>query len=203
MATTMTDFAGVQETVFHPCQEKIQEFTEVIARCTPSLYGQALRRLGNVADAEDAIQDAFLSAYTHLKQFRAESQMSTWLTTIVINSSLMKIRRRPRQTHVPLESEDQERENHPLSERLPEPGPSPEDMCRKRELREMLGRLLAQLSPKLRQAFQMREVDGLSIRDTARILNVPVGTVKARTARARAILKQLAGKNSRGAQAAF
>jgi len=69
-----------------------REMQDVLSRCLPSFYRKAYRHLGNAADAEDAVQDALLSAYKHLDQFKGQSQMSTWLTTIVINCARMHLR---------------------------------------------------------------------------------------------------------------
>ena len=92
--------------------QEIQELTNIFAGRLPSLTRIAARLVGNAADAEDAIQDAFLSAYTHLDQFRGQAQMSSWLTTIVINAARMKVRARPRQVHIPLELENR-KQDHP------------------------------------------------------------------------------------------
>ncbi|HEV2730277.1 MAG TPA: sigma-70 family RNA polymerase sigma factor, partial [Terriglobales bacterium] len=85
------------------CDGAAREMEDIISRHLPSLYKSAYRFLGNAADAEDAVQDALLSAFKHLDQFRGESQMSTWLTAIVINSARMQLRRRRRQLHVSLD----------------------------------------------------------------------------------------------------
>src|SRR5579864_7861345 len=76
-------------------QRRVQELTDIITSHSLCFRRVALRHLGNVADAEDAVQDAFLSALTHVDQFKGKAKMSTWLTTIVINSARMKLRRRP------------------------------------------------------------------------------------------------------------
>ena len=196
MATTAADFNCAQKSALQHSQG-IQELTEVIARRSPLFYARALRQLGNEADAEDAVQDAFLSAYTHLNQFKGQAQMSTWLTTIVINSARMKARQRPRQLHIPLDQQDQEQGYPTLAERLSDHQPGPEEICRRQELAEILDRLSARLSPALRTTFQLRELDGLSTREAAHALGVPAGTVKARVARARRQLKSLA-QNSLG-----
>ena len=75
-------------------QSKVQELTDVITRHSARFRRIALGHLSNVADAEDTVQDALLSALTHVHQFRGQATMSTWLTTIVINSARMKLRRR-------------------------------------------------------------------------------------------------------------
>ena len=164
---------------------------DVLSRCLPSFYKKAYRHLGNAADAEDAVQDALLSAYKHLDQFKGQSQMSTWLTAIVINCARMHLRRRPRQTHLSLDERFGEEQEYSLAERLAHSGPSPEDECRSSELDRRLTLFAEQLSPPLRKAFQLRDLDGLSTSEAARILGVPDGTVKARVSRARAKLRRL------------
>src|SRR6202165_1802861 len=163
---------------------------DVFSRYLPLLYRTAYRYLANAADAEDAVQDALLSAYKHLDQFKGEAQMSTWLTAIVTNSARMHLRRRPRQIHVSLDEKSAEDQEYTVSDRLADARPSPEDECRKSELGTCLKQFVEQLSPPLRKAFQLRALDGLSTSEAARILRVPEGTVKAQLARARARLRR-------------
>jgi RNA polymerase sigma-70 factor (ECF subfamily) len=168
-----------------------REMEEIVSRHLSSLYKSAYRFLGNTADAEDAVQDALLSAYKHLDQFRGESQMSTWLTAIVNNSARMQLRRRPRQVHVSLDDRIGEEQEYPISERLAHHGPNPEDVCRNSESNARLRELATQLSPSLRKAFQLRALDGLTTAEAARVLGVADGTLKAQLSRARAKLKRL------------
>jgi RNA polymerase sigma-70 factor (ECF subfamily) len=166
-----------------------EEFDNVVARHLPMFYNRALRYLGNAPDAEDAVQDALLSAYTHLAQFRGQARLSTWLTTIVINSARMQLRRR-RVTYLSLDQEVGE-ESLALSERLPDSRPDPEDVCSRSEAHGRLLKLSEQLSPTLRRAFQLRDLDGLTTAETAGLLGVPEGTVKAQLARARLKLSRI------------
>jgi RNA polymerase sigma-70 factor (ECF subfamily) len=168
-----------------------QQLEQILSSGLHALYRRAYRLLGNAADAEDAVQDGLLAAYTHLEQFKGRSQISTWLTTIVLNCARLQIRRRPRQLPVSLDESTGELQPVSVSERLADHRPNPEDECRKSELSARLTQLHSQLSPTLRRTFQLRDVDGLSIRETARILGVPTGTVKAQSARARKRLKEL------------
>ena len=158
---------------------------KVLSLNLPSFYRCALRLLGNKADAEDAVQEALLAAHRHLHQFRGQSQMSTWLTTIVYNCARMQLRKRPRQIHLPLDEQIGENEKYLISERLADTRPSPEDECRNSELAAHLRKCTALLSPRLRRTFQLRVLDGLSIFETAQVLGLPHGTVKAQLARAR------------------
>jgi RNA polymerase sigma-70 factor, ECF subfamily len=170
------------------------EMLSVVSHCLPSLYRYAYRLLGNKTDAEDAVQDALLAAYKHLNQFRGDSQLSTWLTTIVINCARMHLRKRSRYIHVSLESRIGEDQEYSLSETLVDHRANPEDECHRSTLNARLMKAAAQLSPTLRKTFHLRFVDHLSVCETARVLGVPTGTVKAQTARARAkLLKAMRG----------
>jgi RNA polymerase sigma-70 factor (ECF subfamily) len=168
-----------------------KQLKQLLAGGVPPLYRVAYRILGNRADAEDAVQDALLAAYTHLDQFRGQAKISTWLTTILLNCARLQLRRRPRHIHVSIDESSEELQPVSVSERLADNRPNPEDQCRESELRERLTHFHRQLSPTLRRTFRLRDVDGLSIRETARILGVPTGTVKAQLARARKRLKEL------------
>src|SRR5579862_85458 len=144
-----------------------QQLDEILSGGLHPLYRRAYRLLGNAEDAEDAVQDGLLAAYTHLNQFRGQSQISTWLTAIVLNCARLQLRRRPR--HFPMSLDESIGELRPvsLSERLADHRPSPEDDCRESELSARLTQLHSQLSPTLRRTFLLRDVDGLSIRETA------------------------------------
>ena len=168
-----------------------ETFGHILSSGLPSLYRGAYRLLGNAADAEDAVQDALLAAYTHLDQFRAQSKMSTWLAAIVHNSARMHLRRRLRHVHVSLDESTGEAEEHYALQQLTDRKPSPEDECWNGELGRRLTHFQSELTPTLRKMFQLRDVDGLSIREAARILGVPLGTVKAQSARARKKVRQL------------
>src|SRR5580700_1372833 len=166
--------------------ESAQEMQRVLSRSLPTFYRRAYRCLGNATDAEDAVQDALLSAYRHLGQFRGQAQLSTWLTTIVTNAARMQLRRR-RGSYLSLD-EEQGEDGLTFSERLPDSKPSPEEVCSTVEARDRLVEGVKRLSPKLRQAFQLRDIDGLTTKEAALVLGVPQGTVKAQLARARATL---------------
>src|SRR5436309_15172819 len=111
-----------------------REMEDVLSRRLPSFYRSAYRFLGNAADAEDAVQDALLSAYKHLDQFRGQAQVSTWLVAIVSNCARMQLRRRPRQIQVSLDEQFGDEQENTLSERLVDLGPTPEEEYRKAEL---------------------------------------------------------------------
>src|ERR1700733_7195927 len=175
-------------------EKETLEMQDVLSECLPAFYRRAYRYLGNEADAEDAVQDALLSACRHLDQFKGQSKMSTWLTAIVINSALTQLRRRPRQTHPSLDEQFGEEPGYSLSERLADCRPSPEDECIKSELYEHLMHFVEELPPASRYAFQLRDLEGLTINEAAQILGVAEATVKAHVSRARARLRLLIGQ---------
>lgn len=169
--------------------ENAREFENVVSRNLPIFYKMAFRSVGNDPDAEDAVQDALLSACRHLAQFRGQARMSTWLTAIVINAARLQLRRR-RGVYVSLEQQSGE-DGLSFSEQLPDSKPGPEEACYASEARDRLLAATRQLSPTLRGAFQVHDIDGLTAKEVATALGVPEGTVKARVARARAKLARI------------
>jgi RNA polymerase sigma-70 factor (ECF subfamily) len=191
MQATAVSIGDQQEIDIPAAEKETRELQDAFSRCMPLLHRTAYRYLGNAADADDAVQDALLSAYKHLDQFRGQAQMSTWLVAIVSNCARMQIRRRPRQIHVSLNDQFGDEEGYTLAERLMHRGPTPEEEYRKAELHERIVKFVEELSPPLRRAFQLRDLDGLSTSEAGHILGVVDGTVKAQVARARAKLTHL------------
>ena len=178
-------------------EEETRESQDVFSRHLPLLYRTAYRYLGNAADAEDAVQDGLLSAYKHLDQFRGQAQMSTWLVAIVSNCARMQLRRRPRQLHLSLHEQFGDEQGYTVSDRLADCGPSPEEAYQDAELHERIMQFAEELSPTLRRAFQLRDLDGLTTSEAAQILGVVDGTVKAQVARARSSRALCAGRSLR------
>jgi len=191
MQATAVSIGNDQDIDIPAAEKETRDPQDAFSRYLPLLHRTAYRYLGNAADAEDAVQDALLSAYKHLDQFRGQAQMSTWLVAIVSNCARMQLRRRPRQIHVSLNDRFGDEEGYTLSERLAHFGPSPEEEYREAELHEHLMQFVEELPPSLRRAFQLRDLDGFSTSEAAQILGVVEGTVKAQVARARAKLTHL------------
>jgi len=169
--------------------ERRLEFDGLLDHLLPRFRRMALRWLRNPDDAEDAVQDAMLSALRHLDQFDGRSQMSTWLTAILRNAVLMQIRRRPR-GQMPLFGADSE--NGPPSpvETLADPRPTPDQVLENRQLRYLIRRLRNTLPRHQQAVLNLRTQADFSIRDVAKALNIPEGTVKAQLARGRANLRE-------------
>jgi RNA polymerase sigma-70 factor (ECF subfamily) len=171
----------------------------LFARNNRALYQTALRLLGNPEDAEDALQEGMLAAYRNLRHFEGRSQFSTWLTRIVINAALM--RRRSAKARPAVSLDDTPREDElPASERFADDGPDPEQVFASTELREIISENLEELSPLLRTAFVLREVQGYSTGEAAKKLGVTENTLKARLWRARHQLAERLGRRLRRIQ---
>ncbi len=190
MRSLQAEVVQAQGADLAPGRSSTPEMLHALLQGLPSLYRCAYRLLGNKADAEDAVQDALLAAHKHSNQFRGDAQISTWLMAIVINCARMQLRKRSRHKHLSLDSGVGEDQEYSLSDMLVDERPNPEDHCHKSDLRARMMKSAARLSPTLRRAFHLRYVDHLSVCETARVLGVSVGTVKAQTARARAKLLQ-------------
>src|ERR1700691_908623 len=108
-------------------EHKRGELHDAVSRYLPLFHRRAYGYLGNLHDAEDAVQDALLSAYKHLDQFKGSAKMTTWLTTIVTNSALTQLRKRPRQPHSSLDEPLAHDQDSCLSDRLADVRLSPED----------------------------------------------------------------------------
>src|SRR5580658_694277 len=156
----------------------------LFARDNRALYQTALRVLGNPEDAEEALQEGLLSAYRNLPRFERRSQFSTWLTRIVINAALMRRRSKRARPAVSLDDFVSEGEL-PLAERFADEGPNPEQLYAGTELGDRMNKKLAEISPLLRTAFWLREIEGLSAEEAAQVLGVSRNTLKARLWRAR------------------
>ncbi len=156
----------------------------LFARNTRAMYQTALRVLGNPEDAEEAVQEGLLSAYRNLPRFERRSQFSTWLTRIVINAALMRRRSKRARPAVSLDEVVAEGEL-PLAERFADDGPNPEQLYAGTELGDRMNKKLAEISPLLRTAFWLREIEGLTAEEAAQVLGVSRNTLKARLWRAR------------------
>jgi RNA polymerase sigma-70 factor, ECF subfamily len=157
------------------------------------LYRTAFRQLGNHEDAEDAVQDALLSAFCHLSQFEGRSQMSTWLVRIVINAARMRLRKRPRQAALSIDEIGNQQEDT-VWDQFADARPGPEESYRETELRELLNVQLKCLSPSFRDAVQLVYLDGFNGQEAAQALGIRQSALKSRISRARA---QLASNLSR------
>jgi RNA polymerase sigma-70 factor (ECF subfamily) len=191
---------GSQETLIARAQAGDQDAIEqLFSHLSPALYQTALRLMGTPEEAEDVMQEGMLSAYRNLRRFEGRSQFSTWLTRIVINAALMRLRSRRARPTVSLDEQLADDDDMTFAEQFPDASPSPEQIVARRELEDLLRRNLATLSPVLRSAFELREMEGLSTEEAAESLGISQGTLKARLHRAKRQLSSLIGRALRPA----
>lgn len=159
-------------------------FGLLVERYQNKVYHQALRMVSNPEDAWDVAQEAFFKAWQGLPRFQGESAFSTWLYRLTNNAAIDLLRREKR--HRGGQSLDDEA--LPLASLLADPAPTPQQQLEQKELLSAVEEGLARLSEEHRQVLVLREVNGLSYEEIARALELSVGTVKSRIARARTAL---------------
>ena len=163
----------------------VTSFNQLVLAYQSQLYNVAYRILGDAAAAADATQEAFLSAFTHIKDYRGGS-FKSWLLRTVTNACLDALRYQKRRPSQSLEAEDDE---HSLADVLPSEEEGPERAAERRELRCFIERAALTLPPDQRITFVLSDVHGLSYQEIAQVMNVSLGTVKSRLSRARAKLR--------------
>jgi RNA polymerase sigma-70 factor, ECF subfamily len=145
------------------------------------------RILRNREDAEDAVQNALLDAFRNLNSFQGRSRFSSWLTRIAMNAALMRLRVSRREPAISLDEVSETGETQPRTH-LVETRPNPEEEYLSKESQVLIQKGLKKLSPLYVEVLQLLGTQELSAKDAAGLLEVPVGTVKARLHRARAKL---------------
>ena len=171
----------------------VSAFEQLVGRYDRKLLRIAQHVTHNREDAQDAVQEAFLKAFQHLAQFREDSQFSTWLIRITVNQSLMKLRKQRSVREVSLD-EDFQTDGDILPIEVADWAPNPEERYRTSELRDILAKMLEDVQPILRTVFVLRDIEGLSIVQTAEVLDLSHTAVKARLWRARLQLRERLNK---------
>jgi RNA polymerase sigma-70 factor (ECF subfamily) len=161
-----------------------EAFEEMFVASRQKFVATAHAILRNREDAEDAVQNAFLSGYLHLRSFEGRSALRTWFTRIVMNAALMIQRKRKPSMIQPLAENSNSCEFN-WTENIPASEPDPEMVHAERETFECINEILAEMKPVLRQAFTMTYFDELSGPEASAVLGVSAGTFKARLFRAR------------------
>ncbi len=170
-----------------PASQEWEAVQEMFLASRPKFIGLAYSILRNKEDAEDAVQDAMLSAYRHLRSFEGRSAFTTWFTRIVFNAALM-IRRKRKLARIEFFPNFAESDDTPWTERIPAPQPDPEMACAEAETFRSIDEVLQKMSPLLGQAFTMAYYDELSFEEAGAALGVTTGTFKSRVYRAKQYL---------------
>jgi RNA polymerase sigma-70 factor, ECF subfamily len=160
-------------------------FEVLMRRYNQRLYRIARMILRNDGEAEDVMQDAYVRAYQHLRQFAGKSSFATWLTRIAIHEALARKRRRGRMEE--LDALPHHGDDMPI---LQSPGPSPEDGTARSQMRELLEHAIERLPEAYRSVVVLREVEEMSVAETAAGLGLTEAVVKTRLHRAHAMLRK-------------
>lgn len=167
----------------------VDAFTALVNRYEANVFRLARHITQNPEDAEDVLQETFLKAYQHLKDFQGASKFYTWLVRIAVNQSLMKLRKRKSDASVSLD-EPYDTGEETVTREIAVWDPTPESTYSREEIRAILEKAVDSLPPAFRAVFLLRDVEDLSTEETAAALNLSVPAVKSRLLRARLRLRE-------------
>lgn len=166
-----------------------QAFEKLLLEHEKNVYNLCYRMAGNPDDALDLSQEAFLKAWRALSTYQFDAAFSTWLYRLTTNVCLDFLRKRNRQAHSSLTTEDENEEPREYS--VPDPAPGPEEQAVSSWQQEAVQAAMQQLPEDYRLVLQLRVVEDLPYEQIADVMGIPVGTVKSRLSRARLQLKKL------------
>ncbi len=163
-------------------------FRQLVAQYEHKVYRLALKMMREPQDAEDVLQETFINVFRHLDSFRGDADFSTWIYRIATNASLMKLRAKK-----PIASLDEpvDGETESLPYALVDWSATPEEMLLTHETRAQMEEALARLPETLRAVFVLRDIEGLNVEETARVLDISQANVKTRLHRARLALREV------------
>ena len=165
-------------------------FGELCERYVKRAFRVIHRIMRNREDAEDALQDCLLNAFTHVKDFDQRSRFANWLTSIAINAALSKLRTNHWKREVSVKEPNPRGELERYSE-IPDDAPDPEETYRLRERREILNTAILGLRPKARRVVELHQLQEHSLRETAQILGISTAAVNAQMFHARVGLHRM------------
>ena len=165
-------------------------FCELIRPYERRVFAAAFAILRNEADAEDVAQEAMLKAFKHIRQFRGESRFSTWLIQITVNEARMRRRKEHAELMEPIADREDQEGNYTPRE-FADWREIPLETLERKEVRQKLAEALASLGEKYREVFVLRDMQHLSIEETANALGISTASVKTRLLRARLMLRDL------------
>ena len=160
---------------------------ELLVRYQPHLYRFGLRMCGNVEDAGDIVQESLISMARSVRDFRGDSSISSWLYTI---ARRFCIKKRRRSKFAPAREESLDAPGSEAGQRVADPAPTPEQTAADRELATVLTHAIDALDPPQREVLVLRDVEGLSAPDVAKVLGISVDAVKSRLHRARVAVRE-------------
>ena len=167
----------------------IAAFSELVTHYDRRVFRIAKQITQNDDDAEDVLQETFLKAYSHLEEFQGNSKFYTWLVRIAVNEALMRLRKRRSDKTVPLDEPVDTGEDEVVRE-IAVWDENPEDRYSREELGQILDEAIRGLKPLYRTVFILRDIEEMSIEETAEALNLSISAVKSRLLRARLQLRE-------------
>lgn len=177
--------ASQAELVRLACGGDKEAFYSLVHPCERAVYVAAISILNNPADAEEVAQEAVLKAFANLAQFRGEAKFSTWLVQITINEARTRLRKDRRHLYESVDEQQTDEEGDYFPKDFADWREVPSETLQRAELRQALKQAIAGLAPKYREVLILRDVQHLSIEETARALGISEGNVKTRLMRAR------------------
>jgi RNA polymerase sigma-70 factor (ECF subfamily) len=163
-------------------------FELLMRRYNRRLFRLAYAVLGNEAEAEDALQEGYLQAYRSIHAFRGDAALSTWLSRLILNEAIARLRRSQRRSKVvPLSSAE---DNLKALASVADDSPQPEAVMGRLQMRALLERKVSELPEAFRLVFMLRSVEELSVQEVSKILDIPEETVRSRHYRARSLLRE-------------
>lgn len=164
-------------------------FSELVTHYERRIFRMAKQITQNDEDTEDVLQETFLKAYSHLQDFQGNSKFYTWLVRIAVNEALMKLRKRRSDKSVPLDEPIDTGEDI-VAREIAVWGENPEEKYSREELGDILSEAVQSLKPPYRTVFILRDIEELSIEETAETLHLSISAVKSRLLRARLQLRE-------------
>ena len=185
MDKTMSNEISLEALIAGDCAE----FARLVDEYSSPIYRLGLRMLGNPQDAEDILQNTFINALTHIQKFEGRSNIATWLYRIASNEALMLIRKKKPEVNLEdVEGGDDDEDLRPTQ--FVDWSALPEDELLSGEGKKVLDEKIDTLPESMRIVFLLRDVEGLSIKETAEALNLTETNVKTRLLRARMFLRE-------------
>lgn len=169
-----------------------EAFRVLMKRHNQMLYRAARSILKNEAEAEDAVQEAYMQAYKAMGNFRGDAKLSTWLVRIVVNESITRLHKHARRAEViRLEGDDPQQDQHSSEDSMNESAPEhPDKAAQRSETRRLLEAKIDELPDAFRTVFVLRAVEEMTVEEAAAALDIPEATVRTRFFRAKGLLRE-------------
>ena len=177
------------ELIRRVCGGERDAFETLVRPYERLIYVTAISILKSPADAEEVAQEAVLKAFSKLSSFRGECKFSTWLVQITYNEARMKLRKDRRHLYESIDDQQRDPEGDYWPKDFADWRAIPSEIFERNEIRQQLQNAIKALGPKYRDVVVLRDIQNLSIKDTATVLGVPAGSVKTRLHRARLLLR--------------